>query len=104
MIDQYLGAVTLTFRALACVLFAMVIAQQIKAFKTNSEVQRLKKLLLALGIMLVVSNIVPLINNYQRVMNQQTANLNRLSFVSSGVAVFISAVLLYLVYRFKVEE
>lgn len=82
-----------------------VIKAQVKTFDTKTNVQGLKRLMLGLGITLLLSNIIPFLTNYSRISDgHSTEFLVSSATLSNAASLLIAAIMLHLIYKFKVKE
>lgn len=99
------SAISIVFRLVGIPLVMGVIYSQIKTFKTRSNVQPLKKLLFVLVVIFFLSDLVPLLANLYRVKHGHSMQtIIALASLSNAITFLMSAVVLHLIYNFKVKE
>lgn len=92
----------LIIRLVALVIFITVVKRQTQQFKTQSEVQPLKKLLIAFVVMLIASQIPILGLHVIRIAEVSGgATYTAVATVTNSIGLLIAAIILNMIYRFK---
>jgi hypothetical protein len=99
------SAVALVLRLLAIVLFCYVASLQWAEFRYKSDLQPLKRFLLAVTAFLVLSNLPILWVHWLRMLGQPT-NTFTTSFatVTNAGSMLIIAILLLVIYKYRAES
>lgn len=98
--------VALIIRLLAVPLFVVVIYRQWRQFKTKSNLQSLKRLLIALVVMIAFSNLPIIKLHLDRISaaGHSTPEVTAIATTANAASMLIIAILLYLIYGFKEKD
>jgi len=101
MLDNY-AIYGIALRSVALVIFILVIKMQLEQFKEKSNIEGLKKLLLATTILLIAGNVTAILVNFLR---QSDGNLieeaRHVSTVFNATATLMISIALYLIYKYR---
>lgn len=96
----------LVLRIIALPLFCVVIYKQWRQFKVKNNLQPLKKLLIAMVTMIVVSNLPIIKLHLDRIgdAGKSTPEVTAVATLTNAASMLVIAILLNLIYGFKQKD
>lgn len=99
------SGVALIFRIIAIVIFVYVGQIQLRQFKIKSELQPLKKSLMALIVLLGLSNVPIMYLHLIRIWGDSaSAAVTSAATVSNAISMLLAAIVLIMIYKFSMRD
>ena len=105
MLDNWVFIAGFTELLISCLVWLVVVRMQLNAFKTKSNVQPLKRLLLASVVLLILAHL-PLMAVYANTVwfHYDSLWLVYFAVLANATSAILVALLLYAIYKFPSDE
>lgn len=102
MLEKVVFSIALSELSISCLIAAVVLKQQLNALRDKTDLQRLKWLLIASVVFLVIA-IIPLMFVYANAIwfNIQGAWIVNVAVLTNATSKVVAFLMLYFIYRFK---